>query len=429
MLYMESCKSLIINEMERTMSKLLQINTVANSGSTGHIAEDIGNLAIANGWESYIAYGRNAQPSSSKLIRIGNKGDILFHVLVTRIFDLHGLASRYATKRFIKQIENIKPDVIQLHNIHGYYLNYKILFKYLANSEMPVVWTMHDCWAETGHCPYYTFVQCIVWQSKEGCKNCPQKNGYPKCVLFSNAAYNFKQKKKYFNLLAETQLTIVTPSKWLSEEIAKSYLGHYRTVVINNGIDLNVFKPVLFEKNTYDGKFIILGVANVWDERKGINDFIKLTDFLKNDEQIIMIGLSDNQRKNLPAKITGLSRTENLQELIKYYSLADVYFNASVEETFGMTNIEAQACGTPVIAYNSTAIPETFSEQTGILVERNNISAVYDAIKKIRQTGKNHFYNKCIEYAANNFDKNVLFSEYINLYEKLGLNKIRGATE
>ncbi len=409
------------------MPKLLQINTVVNSGSTGHIAEDIGKLAIANGWESYIAYGRNVHPSSSRLIRIGNKVDILFHVLITRIFDLHGLASRHATKRFVKQINRIKPDVIHLHNIHGYYLNYKILFKYLAKSGIPVVWTMHDCWAETGHCPYYTFVQCVAWQSKYGCKKCPQKRGYPKSIFFSNAAYNFKQKKKYFNLLAENQLTIVTPSKWLSNEIGKSHLGHYRRIVINNGIDLNVFKPIpLKKKECEERKFIILGVANVWDERKGLNDFIKLSDFLNDDEQIIIIGLSDNQRKKMPSKITGLSRTENLQKLIHYYSSADVYFNASVEETFGMTNIEAQACGTPVIAYNSTAIPETFSEQTGILVERNNISAVYNAIKKIRQTRKNYFYNKCIEYVANNFDKNELFSKYLILYEKLCLNKIGG---
>lgn len=294
------------------MKKLLQINSVINSGSTGHIAEDIGRLAIANGWESYIAYGRNPRPSASHAIRIGNRFDILWHVLVTRLFDLHGLASRRATKKLVRQIKEIKPDVIHLHNIHGYYLNYKILFTYLAESGTPVVWTMHDCWAATGHCPYYTFVQCIVWQSKDGCKNCPQKKNYPSSVLFSNAAYNFKCKKKYFNLLSENQLTIVTPSKWLSDEIGKSYLGHYKRIVINNGIDLNVFKPAPV-KNEHKKKFVILGVASVWDERKGLKSFIELSKLLADDEQIVLVGLTKSQRKNLPKNIQAVPRTENLK--------------------------------------------------------------------------------------------------------------------
>ena len=399
------------------MPTLLQINSVANTGSTGHIAEDIGRLAIKNGWKSYIAYGRKALPSQSHLIRVGNTLDILWHALVTRLFDLHGLSSRRATKKFIKQIEKLNPDVIHLHNIHGYYLNYKILFEYLSKCGKPVVWTLHDCWAFTGHCPHYAYIKCSAFQSEEGCKRCPLKMFYPKSILFSNVAYNFGQKKKYFNLLGQDQLTLVTPSKWLSDEIAKSYLGHYKRVVINNGIDLDVFKPA--EKSAPNNKKIILGVASVWDERKGLADFIKLAALLQTDEEIILVGLSESQIKSLPKdkNIHGIRRTESQQELAELYSKALVYFNASVEETFGMTCAEALACGTPVIAYNSTAVPETISNETGIVVEPNNIQKVYEAFQYIKQKGKHSYTNACRERAVKLYEKTERFEEYIKLYK------------
>ena len=399
------------------MPTLLQVNSVANTGSTGHIAEDIGRLAIKNGWKSYIAYGRKALPSQSHLVKIGNKLDHLCHFLLTRFFDLHGLASRSATKKFIKQIERINPDVMHLHNIHGYYLNYKILFEYLAKCGKPVVWTLHDCWAITGHCSYYSFAKCTAFQSEGGCKHCSLKKNYPKSILFSNAAYNFSQKKKYFNLLAEDQLTLVTPSKWLSDEIAKSYLGHYKRVVINNGIDLDVFKPA--ENSAPNNKKIILGVASVWDERKGLADFIKLAALLQTDEEILLVGLSEVQIKSLPKdkNIHGIRRTESQQQLAELYSEALVYFNASVEETFGMTCAEALACGTPVIAYNSTAVPETISNETGIVVEPNNIQKVYEAFQYIKQKGKHSYTNACRERAEKLYEKTERFEEYIKLYK------------
>ena len=399
------------------MPTLLQINTVINSGSTGHIAEELGKLAIANGWKSYIAYGRNPRPTASIPIKIGSRLDVLFHVLVTRLFDLHGLASRRATKRLVRQIEEIKPDVIHLHNIHGYYLNYKILFTYLAHSGVPVVWTMHDCWAATGHCPYYTFVQCIVWQTREGCRKCPQKRGYPKSVLFSNAAYNFKCKRKYFNLLSEKQLTLVCPSKWLSGEMAKSYLGHYRREVINNGIDLDVFKP---SASNADGgkKFIILGVASVWDSRKGLADFVRLSAFLGDDEEIVLIGLSESQIRNLPKKIRGISRTENQQELVKWYSKATVFVNPTYEDNFPTTNIEAIACGTPVITYRVGGSPEIIDEATGFVVPAGDIDGVYMRIKEIERNGKDTYSARCIERAQKHYDKARQFGKYIELYNE-----------
>ena len=399
------------------MPTLLQINTVINSGSTGHIAETLGNLAIADGWESYIAFGRNPRSSASHAIKIGNRLGVLLHVLVTRLFDLHGLASRGATKRLVRQIEQIKPDVIHLHNIHGYYLNYKILFKYLVKSGTPVVWTMHDCWAATGHCPHYTFVKCIVWQTPKGCEHCPQKKGYPSCKLFSNVAHNFKSKRKYFNLLAENQLTIVTPSKWLSDEMGKSFLGHYPRKVIYNGIDTEIFKPYPADIN--QEKKIILGVASVWDERKGLNDFIELSKLIDDDYEIVLIGVNDKIIKGFPENIKGIKRTESKEELARWYSKALCYFNASVEETFGMTCAEAQACGTPVIAYNSTAIPETFSEKTGALVETRNIYQVFEAIKTIEKNGKAFYSSECRKLVIEKFDEKKNFKEYINLYNSI----------
>lgn len=404
------------------MPILLQINSVVNSGSTGHIAEDIGRLAIANGWESYIAYGRKALPSDSHLIRIGTKADVLWHVLVTRLFDLHGLASRHATKKLVRQIKEIKPDVIHLHNIHGYYINYKILFKYLSESGTPVVWTMHDCWAVTGHCPYYTFVRCIVWRSEGGCRNCPQKRGYPSSVLFSNAAYNFKCKRKYFNLLSENQLTIVAPSKWLSDEIGKSYLGHYKRMVINNGIDLEVFKPSA-ERPTSRKKYTILGVASVWDERKGLMDFIKLADFLRADEEIVLVGLNDKQIDSLPKdkNIRGIRRTESQSELAGLYAQSLCFVNPTYEDTFPTTNMETLACGTSVITYRTGGSPEMVEEETGFVVEQGDIVAVRKCIDKLKEL---QLSEKCRKRAVRLFSKEERFKEYMKLYEEVMNNKI-----
>lgn len=398
------------------MKTLLQVNTVINSGSTGHIAEAIGELALANGWKSYIAYGRNPRKSSSISIKIGNKVDILFHVCITRLFDLHGLASKRATRHFIKQIEIIKPDIIHLHNIHGYYLNYKLLFSFLAKYNKPVVWTMHDCWAATGHCPYYTIAQCVLWASERGCKHCPQKKIYPSSYLFSAAQYNFNSKKKYFNLLEQKQLTIICPSVWLAGEFKKTFLKNYNIKTIYNGIDTNIFCPKETEKQE---KNIILGVASVWDERKGLKDFLVLSKLLTNDEVIVLIGVTEKIIETLPSNIKGIKRTESKEELAEWYSKALVYFNASIEETFGMTCAEAQACGTPVIAYNSTALPETISDKTGILVEPNNVKKVYEAIQEIKRKGKSSYSSECRQRSETLFNEKKNFSTYIDLYETL----------
>lgn len=307
------------------MLTLLQINTVINSGSTGHIAEELGKLVIQNGWESYIAYGRNTRPSFSKTIKIGSKISIYFHVLITRLFDLNGFGSYFATKKLVKKIDKIKPDIIHLHNIHGYYLNIKVLFEYLKKINIPIIWTLHDCWGFTGHCSHFTAVQCNKWQS--GCSRCPQKKQYPKS-FFDNSKWNYRNKEKIFSDIKN--LTIVTPSKWLSEEVKKSFLKYYNIKTINNGIDLKVFK---YTKKVFTEKKIILGIASIWTNRKGFYDFIELSKLLSEDEIIVLIGISNKQKKLLPKNIVGILRTENQQQLVEWYNRAICFLNLTYDVT------------------------------------------------------------------------------------------------
>ena len=399
------------------MPTLLQINTVINSGSTGHIAEELGKLVMEKGWKSYIAYGRNPRPTNSIPIKIGTKLGVYSHVLLTRIFDRHGFGSYFATKKLIKNIKKIKPDIIHLHNIHGYYLNIEVLFTYLRTLDIPIIWTLHDCWSFTGHCSHYTAVNCNKWKSS--CFLCPQKKQYPKS-LFDNSKKNYKDKKGLFTGLKN--LTLVTPSIWLAEEVKKSFLKEYPVKVIHNGIDLNVFKPIEDKQNLISGtnkRKIILGVASVWNDRKGYKDFLALSKLLTNDEEIVLIGVTEKIIETLPSNIKGIKRTESKEELAEWYSKALVYFNASIEETFGMTCAEAQSCGTPIIVYNSTALPETISEKTGILVEPNNIEKVYDAIQEIKQKGKAYYSTECRKRAEHLFEEKNNFSEYIDLYKTL----------
>src|SRR5690554_4239501 len=249
------------------MKKILKINTVVNSGSTGRITEEIGQLAIKAGWKSYIAYGRNKRPSESELIKIGNSWDNKMHGLQTRLFDMHGLASKNATNDLVIQIKKIKPDIIHLHNIHGYYLNYEILFSFLNVVNIPVVWTLHDCWPITGHCTYFTYVGCNKWETE--CFSCPQKTNYPASFLIDRSKKNFNRKKELFNSLMD--VTIVPVSNWLSDILKKSFLHKYPVRVINNGINTEVFKPTESSefrvKYSIENKFILLGVAIDWEPR------------------------------------------------------------------------------------------------------------------------------------------------------------------
>lgn len=398
------------------MKKILQINTVSNSGSTGKIAEGIASCITAHHWESYIGYGRHSKNSKySKEILIGGKLDFYVHAIGTRLSDGHGLFSQKATENFIKQIEQIAPDLIHLHNIHGYYINIRILFDYIKKHNIPVVWTLHDCWSYTGHCAYYSHVNCDSWKTE--CQNCPQTSSYPKSFTdFSKRNYNIK--KELFNNV--NNLIIITPSKWLAEEVKKSFLKDYEVKVINNGINLDQFsikatQHIRRRLGLHEQK-IILGVASIWEPRKGLDDFIALHKELKdNNFKIILVGLSDKQIQNLPEGIIGIKRTESIDEMAELYSLADVFFNPTYEDNFPTTNIEALACGTPVIAYQTGGSPEILDENTGWVLKQGDILGVKSLLLSLDY--EISYSSNCRARAENWYDDKIKFQEYIEVYK------------
>lgn len=394
--------------------KVLQINSVCGRGSTGRIATDLADILKERGHECRIAYGRDTVPEKYQeiAVRIGSNWDVRAHGLATRLLDIHGFVSKNATKKFLAWVEEYDPDVIHLHNIHGYYINVEMLFDYLKRAGKPVLWTLHDCWAFTGHCAHFTVAQCERWKTQ--CMSpCPQKECYPQSLVVDRCGRNFEQKKAAFT--GVKNLKIVTPSKWLANRAEESILKEYEVQVIPSGIDLNVFFPTASDfrqKYTLGGKQIILGVANIWDNRKGLQDFLELSTMLKGDQQIVLVGLNQEQIKDLPENILGLQRTNSVQELVEIYSAADVFVNPSREETQGLTTVEALACGTPVITYNQTAVPETVDKTCGIVVECNPSNLLY-ALDHINVSA-----DACLK-RAQMFDKHTRFCEYLALYEGL----------
>lgn len=396
------------------MPILLQINVTANWGSTGKIAEQIGFCAMRYGWESFIAYGRWCNPSKSHLIKIGNKLDMYMHYAEQRIRDNEGLCSRGATKRLIKLISEIRPDVVQLHNIHDHYLNYRLLFEYLNETEIKVVWTLHDCWAFTGHCFHFVTKNCDKW--KNGCFECPLKNEYPRTFL-DRSKEHWLLKKELF--VGCKNLTIVPVSDWLANFVKESFLKQKRIHVIKNGVDLNIFKPsTSLNISQTNSKFKILAVSSVWNPDKGELDIYKLREILAEDKfEITMVGLSADQYKQLPRGIIGIQRTQNLQELVKLYSDADVLINPTSADTFPTVNLEALACGTPVITYRTGGSPEAIDNKTGVVVEQGDVNGLVEAIYRMKEDPLSSA--DCRKRAEECFDKDKCFEKYVGLYEKL----------
>lgn len=391
--------------------KVYQINSVCGFGSTGRIALDIADTLAANGDECRIGYGRG-NCADSRAFRFESDFEIKLHGSISRLTDRQGFYSTAATKRLIADIQQYDPDIIHLHNIHGYYLNADILFRFLRNYNRPVVWTLHDCWAFTGHCAYYSFAGCNRW--KDGCHHCPQKKSYPASLLMDRSARNYQQKEKLFSSLPN--LTIVTPSDWLRGQVSKSFLHRYPSVTIYNGIDLNVFTPKkadILEKYDLTDKKIVLGVANVWEPRKGLQDLTALSLLLPDEYQVVVVGLNGAQIEQLPKNMIGIQRTETAEELAQIYSAAHVYVNTSYEETMGLTTVEALACGTGVVVYDQTAVPEVITNECGAVVPAGDISKLKDAVCNAA-----FLETACIEQSKN-FEKNAQYSKYIALYNTL----------
>lgn len=393
--------------------KLLQINVSANLGSTGRIAEQIGLAAMKQGWKSYVAYGRDTGESASNLIKIGNIFGLAPHLLYSRLTGRHGLASVYATKKLVKQIKTIQPDIIHLHNIHGYYINYKILFEYLNSTDIPIVWTLHDCWSFTGHCAHFIHQQCYKW--KEQCMECPYHMVYPKAYTDSSKS-NYDLKK--FLYANNRNMHIVPASHWLLDFVKHSILQDKHLQVIHNGVDIETYKPSDISVNHTEVR--VIGVASQWTKSKGLYDFYDLRKrFDEKELTITLVGLTKQQIAELPKGINGIQRTNSMGELAALYVDADVFVNPTYADTFPTTNLEALACGTPVITYRTGGSPEAVTPETGFVVEQGDLDGVVKAIEEVRKYGKEHYSVACRKRAEEHFDKDKCFQKYIDLYKEI----------
>lgn len=362
--------------------KYLFINSVYGKGSTGKIIADKCHELIQDGHNCTVAYGRDAiNDNKVELIRIGHCIDFYFHGFISRLFDRHGFCSKYATRRFLKRIKNSQFDVIWLHNLHGYYINIEMLFLWLKkNPQIKVFWTLHDCWAFTGHCAHFSAMKCNQWQSY--CSDCPQLRCYPTCIGIGNVKNNFFRKKNSF--IGVKDLTLVTPSQWLAELVTYSFLKDYPIKVCHNTINSEIFKPTpgnFREKYHMEKRFIVLGVANVWDEHKGLYDFYQLAEMLNNKYAVMLVGLSEKQIKKLPRNIIGITKINNQSELAEIYTAADVFVNPTHQDNFPTVNLEARACGTPVITYNVGGSPESAGGK--YVVEENDIEGLVEMIRRL----------------------------------------------
>ena len=359
--------------------KILMINVVCGIRSTGRICTDLATALEAQGHDVKIAYGRETVPAEFQkyAVKIGSNFDVKMHGIKARLFDAAGFGSKRATKKLIKWVKEYDPDVIHLHNIHGYYINIEILFAYLKTCGKKIVWTLHDCWAFTGHSAYCDMVNCEKWIN--GCNHCPQIRIYPKSFVDRSETNWLKKKKLLQNV---PNLTIVTPSQWLADLVKQSFLSDYKVSVIHNGIDTSVFKPTesnFREKYGIKDKYIILGVSTAWSEMKGLSDYVNLAEALDESYQVVLVGVTAEQKKELPNKILTIERTNNIEELASIYSSSDLFVNLSYCENYPTVNLEAISCGTPVLTYKTGGSSE--SALGGVIVERGNLSKVIEIIK------------------------------------------------
>lgn len=360
--------------------RVLFINQVCGTGSTGKITASLAEQFEREGHTVKIAYGRSAKvPEKDQhfAVRIGGTFDVYVHALLTRLTDRHGLYSRRATKKFLRWAEAFNPDLLWLHNIHGYFINYEMLFEWIkSRPNMRVYWTLHDCWSFTGHCSYFTFAKCEKW--REHCTKCPQKKAYP-ASFFDRSFKNFDQKRKSFT--GVKNMTIITPSKWLASLVKQSFLRDYPVEVRYNEINREIFKPTnddgSFRKKYHlENKFVILGVANIWVARKGIHDFIRLSTMLDPEKfAIVLIGVKPEQKQMLPNEVIAIERTENQQALAMVYASSDVFFNPTYEDNYPTVNLEAEACGTPVLTYDAGGSAETIHEACSKAISCGDLEA------------------------------------------------------
>lgn len=394
---------------------VFEVNAVPY-GSTGRIMFQIADTVNSMGGKAYTSASFTkfrGEQFPDTYYRIGGAVGKTEHIIFAKLTGRHGCYSHFATYKLIQKIKQTKPDVIHLHNIHGWYLNWKMLFDYLKQAGIPVIWTLHDCWSFTGHCPHFMAIGCKKW--KTGCYECPLYKLYPGC-FFDDSKKQYTLKKKCFTRVPN--LTIVTPSQWLADLVKQSYLKGYNTVVINNGIDLTKFKPVASdfrERHNLENKIILLGAAFNWTSKKGLDDFKRLAEELPEEYAIVLVGVSDVVAKELPNRIIAIACTQNQEELAEIYSAADLFINPTLEDNFPTVNIEALACGTPVITYQTGGSPECLTEKCGKVVPYSD----YEKLKKtiIEMKGaKEYMKQSCVE-RARLFERKDAYRKYIGLYK------------
>ena len=393
--------------------KILAIN-LGNFGSTGGIMSDVCNIAEENGYIAYKAYPSNPQnkPKENRDIIIAN--DLLLRVSKSLSYKTgyNGCFSFISTILFLRKVRSINPDIIHLHNLHNSYINLFLLFAYLKKYKPKVIWTLHDCWAFTGGCPHFTMIGCERW--KTGCGDCPQLNAYP-AVRKDRTTVLWKLKKKWFNGVDD--LTIVTPSYWLSKQVERSFLKDYSRCVIYNGIDLDSFKPThvdLRGRYNIKSKYIITGVAFDWSDKKGLDVFIKLSADLGKDFTIILVGTSMLIDKKLPSNIVSIHKTRNKKQMAAIYTESDLFVNPTKEEVLGLVNLEALACGTPVVMYDTGGCSETITKDTGVSIKYNDYN---ELLREIRRVCEEKTFNAedCIKWAQK-WDKKKWYKTYLKLF-------------
>ena len=392
--------------------RILMINEVLGVTSTGAICSGLAEYMLARGHEVKVLYGRMAAPKrcESYGVRIASDWEVKGDAMMARLFDNCGLGSHKATDRAIEIIREFSPDVIHLHNLHGYYINYFRLLESIQKMQIPVVWTLHDCWALTGHCAYFDYCGCEKW--KTGCEKCPQRKQYPKSLLLDRSSRNYQKKKEIYGRM--DRLEIVVPSRWLADIVKESILAK-NVRVIPNGVDTNVFRHregnYFLEKGLTDKK-VLLGVASIWEPRKGLQYFAKLANILPDEYQVVLIGLNERQKKELPSGIIGVPRTNGQEELAYAYSSAYAFLNPTKEDNYPTTNMEAICCGTPVITFDTGGSPES-AGYYGAVCEKS-AEALLKAVRQIRDID-----TEGIAKARKAFDGNVMKERYESLYREM----------
>ncbi len=397
--------------------KVAYINSVAGFGSTGRIVWQLASLPDVEG---RIYYGRKENKTDQQTYRITGRAGNGFHILGTFVTGRHGFYNSHETRKMIEDLRAFDPEVIHLHNLHGFYLNVNILMDYLSSCGKPVIWTMHDCWAFTGHCAHYEGIGCDKWMT--GCYDCKGLNKYPYTFNGANVEKNYAEKKRIFNEFKEGQLTIAAPSEWLKDQLSRSFLKEQKTVTIHNGIDLSVFSPTdsdFRKEHGIENKRILLAVASVWYKEKGLNDLIKLSRNLDDDTVLTVVGVTEKQIRLFdPRHTVCILRTENIRQLCGIYSSADYLLNPTYEDTFPTVNLEAQACGCPVITYRTGGSTETVTELTGAVTEEKTCASLMKAIGQLPMRKTEEMSRACTANAAQ-YDYREMLRRYDELYKEV----------